>query len=333
MSDQSSDQLEREAEAARARMAGTAESIRRKLTAGQLMDEFTDMFTGGDLSGAAHNLKAQVRDNPLPLALVGAGIAWLMFGKGVSAHHHSSSSHSTHLGHSTTTRRPPDPGYAAGYGQGASHTASASSASSHGGKSTMSSVKDSAKSAAGSVGSTVSGVAGSVSDTVSGVAGSVSDTVGGMADSLSHTADKLRHSMLSGMPHSTRDIRDSVSSVTQQEPLLISALGLAVGALVGAMLPATELEKEQIGPYKDRLREGAKDMVDKGVSSAERVASKAYDAMKEEADRQGLAPGDGPSIGERVGNVVKSAAQTAEDAARKEMGAGTDKDRPGTRGT
>ncbi|TIL78726.1 MAG: hypothetical protein E5Y89_14505, partial [Mesorhizobium sp.] len=30
-------------------------------------------------------LRTQVRDNPLPVTMVGAGLAWLMFGKGPSA--------------------------------------------------------------------------------------------------------------------------------------------------------------------------------------------------------------------------------------------------------
>ena len=82
MTDKSAAELEREAEAARARVANTAESLRSKMTPGQLIDEMTGMFSGGDSSAALNNLKAQVRDNPLPLTLVGAGLAWLMLGQG-----------------------------------------------------------------------------------------------------------------------------------------------------------------------------------------------------------------------------------------------------------
>ncbi|TGS54611.1 DUF3618 domain-containing protein, partial [Mesorhizobium sp. M1D.F.Ca.ET.183.01.1.1] len=71
MSDKSAAELEREAEAARARVVDTADSIRDKMTPGQLFDEFTELFAGGD-SQMLRNLKAQMRDNPLPLAVVGA---------------------------------------------------------------------------------------------------------------------------------------------------------------------------------------------------------------------------------------------------------------------
>ena len=55
-------------------------SIRSRMSPGQLIDEFTGLFTGGDGATALNNLKGQIRDNPLPMALVGTGLAWLMMG-------------------------------------------------------------------------------------------------------------------------------------------------------------------------------------------------------------------------------------------------------------
>lgn len=282
MSDQSSSELEREAEAARERVAGTAASIREKLSAGQLIDEFAGMLTGGDLSGAANNLKAQVRDNPLPVVLIGAGIAWMAFGNNASQAVSARS-------------RSFDEGLEAVRKAGGQTDASE-------GSSILGSVADGAKTAAASVG----------------------DTVSGMADSLTSTAESLGRSMLTGTRQGAGTLQHSVSGAAQ-EPLLVAALGLAIGAVVGAMLPASDLEKEQIGPHADRLRDDAKEMIDKGLDSAGRVASKAFDALKEEADKQGLVPGKGASVGERVGEVARKAAQTAEEAARQEMGGGSDK--------
>ena len=85
MNERSAAELEREAEAARARVADTAESLRSKMTPGQMVDEVTGYMTGGDTGAALRNIKNQVRDNPLPLALVGIGLAWLMMGSGPSA--------------------------------------------------------------------------------------------------------------------------------------------------------------------------------------------------------------------------------------------------------
>ena len=65
---------------ARAQVADTAELIRNRMTPGQSIDEFTGLFSGGDGAAALGNLKAQARDNPLPLTLIGTGLAWLMLG-------------------------------------------------------------------------------------------------------------------------------------------------------------------------------------------------------------------------------------------------------------
>lgn len=276
MSDQSPAELEQEAEVARERVAGTAESIRRKLSAGQLIDEFANMFTGGDLSATARNLTTQVRDNPLPIALMGVGIAWLVLGKGVPHRQtHVTRASSARPGGVDTAPRPEE------------HS-----------ESMMSSVAEGARSAAETI----------------------SDTVSDTMDGLSSTADRLRHSMLTGTSHMRRSM-PSVPALKDQEPLLVAALGLAAGAAIGALLPASDFEKEQIGPYAKRLRKEAEGVVDRGLESAGRVASETYDALKEEADRQGLTSSEGSSIGERVGNVVRSAARSAEEAARDEMGA------------
>lgn len=84
MTIQSAAELEREAEAVRAHVTETADAIRQKMTPGQLIDEFAGMFSGGDTSAAINNLKSQVRDNPLPLALIATGLAWLTLGPPVT---------------------------------------------------------------------------------------------------------------------------------------------------------------------------------------------------------------------------------------------------------
>ena len=85
MTDKSAAELEKDAEVARAKVANTAESIRDKMSPGQLIDEFAGMFSGGDGQSALSNLKAQVRDNPLALSLIGAGLVWLMVGEPASS--------------------------------------------------------------------------------------------------------------------------------------------------------------------------------------------------------------------------------------------------------
>jgi Protein of unknown function (DUF3618) len=64
-------QIEREVEASRANLEETVEALKDKMSIGQIVDEAARYFddTGG--SRLVSNLGAQIRDNPLPLVLVG----------------------------------------------------------------------------------------------------------------------------------------------------------------------------------------------------------------------------------------------------------------------
>ncbi|WP_246674614.1 hypothetical protein [Mesorhizobium sp. B4-1-3] len=230
----------------------TADSIRDKMTPGQLFDEFTGLFRGGAGSDMLHNLKTQVRDNPLPLTVIGAGLAWLMLGSGTSA---------TSAGTDGATRRGP------GLDHGAFGAGMASSASD----------------AAGSVADAASGAAGTVSGMASEAAGTVSD----MATSA---AEKLASSAAATADLATSAGR-SAHNLLQDQPLAAAAVGLAIGAAIGAMLPHTELEDERLGAYRERLRERAEETLEEGLEAAKQVAAEAYQTASDEAGRQASSEG------------------------------------------
>ena len=69
----SSEQLEREAEATRARIAETLAELRTRITPGQIVDEAFDYARGSSGGDWVRNLGRQLADNPLPAALMGAG--------------------------------------------------------------------------------------------------------------------------------------------------------------------------------------------------------------------------------------------------------------------
>jgi Protein of unknown function (DUF3618) len=73
-----SQQLEREAEQNRARLAETLDELRERVTPGELLDELLDYAGNGTGGEIVRTLVQQVRRNPLSVALVGAGLAWLM---------------------------------------------------------------------------------------------------------------------------------------------------------------------------------------------------------------------------------------------------------------
>jgi hypothetical protein len=76
------------------------------------------------------------------------------------------------------------------------------------------------------------------------------------------------------------------SHLLEERPLVVGLAGLAIGALLGALLPATRREDEWMGETRDDLARRARAEVDK----AERVAERAVDTARSEAERHDLTP-------------------------------------------
>ena len=81
----SSEQLERQAERARAQVADTLDELRSRISPGQVVDEIVDYAREGGIGDFARNLGNDMRTHPLPVALIGASLAWLMMANGRSA--------------------------------------------------------------------------------------------------------------------------------------------------------------------------------------------------------------------------------------------------------
>jgi hypothetical protein len=73
-----SERLEREAAETRWQLAGTVEELRDRLTPGRVVDQVVDYTRDGPAAEFLRNLKREARENPMPLVLIGIGIAWLM---------------------------------------------------------------------------------------------------------------------------------------------------------------------------------------------------------------------------------------------------------------
>lgn len=284
--------LERDAERVRAQIADTAEHLKDKMSPGQLMDEVVNYIKDGDASLFLSNFKAQVRDNPMALAMVGGGLAWLMMGSGAATP-------------SDTPQSAPSRGLAGS--AGASATVGRPNA-------------------AGRVGSALSGGVEGVGDAAASLATTASHVAGSAKDQVMATAHDVRDlasDYMSSASKAGADTRDRVKTTfldaLEREPLVLGAIGVAVGAAIGAMLPATRTEQEYLGGTARKVRDTAETALADGVEKAKDVASDVYSAARSEADRQGLMPND-QSIGEKVAEVAKAAGDEIKTASRSALG-------------
>jgi hypothetical protein len=384
MTDKSSEELERDAERVRAQISDTADQLRERMSPGQLMDEALNQFKGGDGSELLTNLKNQARDNPMALALIGTGVAWLMMGSGASSDRRGSYGYAeddeyraggerrfgsagsgAYMGASGMdpyasernlgSAAAGDPSYAAGGGRSYEGSAAYSSAAnptygaedrpfSEGNPSYASEAGSSAPGVrtyaeTGSGGRNEGGSSDSLMSRASDAAGALKDTVSEtvqsttdrMSSAAQHAGERAQHAFermrgagseaFGGAQHAAYDVghqaRRTFLDVLEREPLVIGALGVAVGAAIGALLPASELERQNLGPAGAALREKADEVVRAGMDTAKRAAGEIYETARDAADEQGLVPGDTP-VADKVAAVIKATGEKAEEIAHRE---------------
>lgn len=309
MNGQTSAELEREAERTRAEVNDTAERLRGKLTPGQLLDEVRDYMSHGDSAVTLDNLKNQVRDNPLALALIGSGLAWLMLGEGVK---HRAADLGSYAG-----RRYDD------YGR--SHY---DDDMRYGAVSDPWDEPERYRDTSPGMGERMSSMAHGTMDSASGMASGMRDSVAGMASSAGSAASSAGHSISDAMHgaahragslgsdmrrrgmHAASGARHTFSDMLEREPLIVGALGLAVGAAIGALLPTSRIEEEQLGETSADLRNRAGAMAEAAWDEAAEAVSHTAAAVRDAADKEGLST---DTLAEKAGRVADAAAQAVEE--------------------
>src|SRR5262245_51640712 len=73
-----SEQFEREIEETRWQLTGTLDELRDRMTPGRVVDQLIDYTRNGSAAEFLRNMGREIRENPMPLVLIGIGIAWLM---------------------------------------------------------------------------------------------------------------------------------------------------------------------------------------------------------------------------------------------------------------
>jgi hypothetical protein len=91
-----------------------------------------------------------------------------------------------------------------------------------------------------------SGVVSDLKDRATDVASSVSDYAGGVGRTIS-----AQTSQIAGQAQST--LQTGFGHVLREQPLALVVLGLAAGAAVAALLPATEVEERTLSPARDAI--------------------------------------------------------------------------------
>lgn len=270
--------LESEIEAHRAGVEETLDKLKQRLSVDQVVDDVGQFIGVDNVRETLHAAGQQVRENPIALALIGAGVAWLMMGRGPSV----SSSDDTWRGES-------DSGYGGRSGdRWQSYSGGRDRLQS--GDSTLSAKAREAVSDLG--------------ETLGDVPGRVRDAVGMASDGVQATVDTVKERAAT----TVRPLTDSIVA----QPLLVGAATLAIGAILGSALPRTRTEDRLLGPQRDKIWSAASQATSEMGERVADAARSTFHAATDAARDEGLLPdGEGKTVAEKLGHVAQAAVDAA----------------------
>lgn len=252
----SAEDAEREVEASRDELDRTMEALKERMTPGQLLDEA--MRTMG---GAGNQILArfvdQAKENPMPLAVMGVGLAWLM----------------------TSNRRASAASGSRGYEPRSFAPVGEAGADDGGGPGIGERMHDVADRASGAAASARE----KIGDAAAGVAGAARDAKHRAANAMHLAADRAGAY--------GEQTRDAIAELIEREPLLIGGAGLLAGLALGAALPATAAERRYIGPMAEKAADKTRTLAQEGLEKVKDTAAAVYGGAKDELERRTEGPG------------------------------------------
>ena len=228
-------------------MDATLSAIEQRFTPGQLMDQGLDYLRNSGGREFVSNLGGSVKNNPIPVALMGIGVAWLM---------------------ATGNRKP---GYAYAPPEGM-HSESSGPGMMQRASEGMSSAKD-----------RLSQTGHSARERIGQIGQGTRERVGQIGQTARNQMERVRYR--------AERMRTGYDSIVQEQPLVLGAIGFAIGALMAAGLPRTRHEDELMGEASDRLTERAKETGKEQLDKVKQVATAAKDAAMGEAQKHGVPTG------------------------------------------
>lgn len=292
----SASEIQRDIESDRRRIEERIDAIQEKMSPGQLIDEVLGYVKSSGGGEYVANLGSAVKANPIPMALMGVSLAWLMTGQrkqwtsadkardagqyplatisgeirrtgSMQEEGGMSYSHFTDAAGSRFKALTDTVGKRAGYfidESGRSYRGFADAAGNR-----VTSIKDEA-------GTMLDDASGWISDTWQ----QVSDTAHDLSDKVADKARQFSDSSASadgGFRDQTTKLNETILAHFRDQPLVGGALAFAVGAAIGAALPPTHVEDSVAGETAESVKDSISDKAEAILEKGREAASDIYD--------------------------------------------------------
>jgi gas vesicle protein len=361
--------IEADLERERAALATTLDTLSDRVSVDNLAKEALGMIRS-HAGTATTTIDHAVRANPLAVALIGAGVAWMFLGPrlsrgGSSSDYASGYGDSDYAGSTALSSTGYASGSSGGFGAGDDQGwASSRSASDYGRVGYVASDEDDdhswsreahgLRARAGEALRRVEEEAKSYYDSLkrglsSGASGA-RDFAAERASVVSSFASDLKERFSAGLDNLPPESRDRVIRAREQaygamlkaeqlgrdawrnpgqtledHPLVAGAIGFAVGAAVGAMIPSTEVENRTFGAERDRLMDDAARMLRQERERAMQIAGSLGQEIKAAAQETveavvDTAQSKATQVASRVGERAKDEIAGAQGSSGSAIG-------------
>jgi hypothetical protein len=299
------ERIERDLEGTRSRLNQGLNELQEKVAPRQLAGDFVDYVRQGGGGEFAQNLMVRVRRNPVPVVLVGVGLLWLMASQAPVL--------------DTDTPASDDGQWRRGEAEGqAGHQGEpdAREAGRRGPQDQAVEMGRHAQGAAEGVADQVqSAVAAGQQNFTRGVHG-VQDEMTDRAGQLSDMAQRAGSKLKQGAQSARQGGGTLVASIIDN-PLVLGAMGLTVGALLGLLVPNSKQEETALGAAASDAKKTVEDLMGRGG----RVARDMADQLRPNSRTNEV--DTGTSVDDRAGTPQSGvAAGHAKEAAQDGLQAG-----------
>lgn len=254
-------QLEREVQQQRRELNETMRALEDRFSSREIYNQASSYLREHGRE-YAESFSNSVKANPMPVALTAIGLLWMMIGQ----------------------RRP-----APYYGARSSQPGKLKQAGSQ--------LRERAASASSEAARTGQNLRERASDAGHALSERVSEGISGMREGMSHSRERMGHARERAgyarerMGHALQGGRSNMEHLLHDQPMAVGAIGIALGAIIGAAMPRTRTEDRMLGNIGDEARSKATQLAERGYKKAgevgESLRQQAGEALSSESGSSG----------------------------------------------
>lgn len=304
----SPEEIEADINKTRSHLDDTLSDFQERFSSDHMMHSAMEYVKSDSARDYFSNLGRSVRDNPMPAALIGVGIGWLIYSSNSSSRgsvpNHFNDKRQKRARHAAAETTPQTHEYdelydeplfdEPLYSEGASidqHRQGQSSSDS------------------GGLGQRAKGALHEAGDRARNMKSGAGERAHNMKSGASDRMQRMRQGSSDRFNDASSKARDAgswLSDMAHENPVAAGALGLAAGALLGSLLPTSRAEQRAMGDTRDHLVDRASEMgseqldraSDKAQEAADKHASDDNDSSKN--DQKSSSDGDQKSSNDRT---------------------------------